>query len=468
MLFCIFAPCSIFGTRLLQLKGCIFLYISLMRQHYQKEFENKVIIPAIHFMQRERSSGIVLGLSVIAALILANSPLREQYFSCLDSHLGLIFNGSPFLNFTLEHWINDGLMSMFFFVVGLELKHEFISGELKDIRNVTLPVMAAIFGMLVPALFYSLFNWGTSVSGGWGIPMATDIAFALAALYILGERVPVSVKVFLTTLAIVDDLGSVLVIALFYTSNISLTSLSVGFGFLLIMLISNKMGVKNVWFYGLLGIGGVWAAFLMSGVHATIAAVLSALVIPADSHIPEAAFIARAKKLVKQFEQAEGNDVRTLEPEQMEILSRVQADSRRAMPPLQRLEHGMQPLVSYLIMPIFALGNAGISFTDMNLTLLTQNNIAAGVFAGLLLGKPLGILMAVWLTEKVKLGKRSRHMTWRRLTGLGFLASIGFTMSMFITMLAFDNTDNQVQAKTAIFAASLLGGLIGYQILKRQ
>ena len=433
-----------------------------MRQHYQKEFENRVIIPAIQFMQRERSSGIVLGLSVVSALILANSPLSEQYFSCLDSHMGLVFNGKPFLNFTLEHWINDGLMSMFFFVVGLELKHEFISGELKDIRNVTLPVMAAIFGMFVPAMFYSFFNWGTSVSAGWGIPMATDIAFALAVLYILGDRIPVSIKVFLTTLAIVDDLGSVLVIALFYTSTISLASLSVGFGFLLIMFISNKMGVKNVWFYGLLGIGGVWIAFLMSGIHATIAAVLSALVIPADSHIPEAAFIARAKKLVKQFEQAEGNDMRTLEPEQMEILSKVQTDSRRAMPPSQRLEHGMQPLVSYLIMPIFALGNAGISFIDMDLTLLTQNNIAVGVFAGLLLGKPLGILMAVWLTEKVKLGKRSRHMTWRRLTGLGFLASIGFTMSMFVTMLAFDDVDYQVQAKTAIFAASLLGGLLGY------
>lgn len=465
----------LFGTRPLQIEVVhssvlyIFHYIlSQMKQHYQKEFENRVIIPAIQFMQRERSSGIVLGLSVIVALILANSPLREQYFSCLDSHFGFVFNGKPYLNFTLEHWINDGLMSMFFFVVGLELKHEFIGGELKDIRNVTLPIMAAIFGMLVPAVFYSAFNWGTSVSAGWGIPMATDIAFALAVLYLLGDRVPGSIKVFLTTLAIVDDLGSVLVIALFYTSHISLASLFVGFGFLLIMLIGNKLGVKNVWFYGLLGIGGVWVAFLMSGIHATIAAVLSALVIPADSHIPEVAFIARAKKLVKQFEQAEGNTVRTLEPEQMEILSKVRADSRGAMPPLQRLEHGMQPIVAYIIMPIFALGNAGISFTDMDLTLLTQNNVALGVFVGLLLGKPLGILMAVWITEKVKLGKRSRHMTWRRLTGLGFLASIGFTMSMFVTMLAFGNADYQTQAKVAILAASLLGGLIGYQILKRQ
>lgn len=438
-----------------------------MKQNYQKEIESRLIIPAIQFMQRERSSGIILGLSVIVALILANSPLREQYNCILDMHFGLVFNGDTFFNYSLAHWINDGLMSMFFFVVGLELKHEFIGGELKDIRNVTLPVVAAVFGMIFPALIYAVFNAGTPVAGGWGIPMATDIAFALAVLYVLGDRVPVSVKVFLTTLAIVDDLGSVVVIALFYTSHISLANLGIGVLFLFLMYAGNRLGVKNVWFYGLLGIGGVWTAFLLSGIHATIAAVLSALMIPADSRIPEAAFIARAKKSLRLFEMTEGNDVRTLEPEQVEILARVQSDSRKAMPPLQRLEHSLQPLVSYLIMPIFALGNAGVSFVDMDPSILLANNVALGVFFGLLAGKPLGILSAVWLTEKIGLGKRLEQMTWRRLTGLGFLASIGFTMSMFVTVLAFQQPEFHVQAKVAIFLASLFGGFLGYRVLKK-
>lgn len=439
-----------------------------MREHYQKSIEKRLIIPTMQFLQREKSSGIVLAVFVILALILANSSLREEYSHILERHFGFIIEGKPFLYFSVEHWINDGLMSMFFFVVGLELKREFIGGELRDLRKITLPIAAAVFGMLFPAAIYLIFNLGTPVAQGWGIPMATDIAFALAVLYMLGERVPISAKIFLTTLAIVDDLGSVLVIALFYTSNISFASLAIGLAFLIVMFIGNRMGIKNVWFYGVLGIGGVWTAFLMSGIHATISAVLAAMVIPADSHIPEAAFIARIKKLTRLFEQAESNDVRTLEPEQMEILAKVKANSVQAMPPLQRLEHSLHPLVSFGIIPIFALANAGVSFIDMDMSILTTNGVALGVMAGLLVGKPLGIVLAVWLTEKAGLGTRSRSMTWRRVLGLGFLASIGFTMSMFITMLAFNAPDNYIQAKVGIFAASILGGVIGYQLLKKK
>lgn len=439
-----------------------------MRENYQKNIENRFIIPTMQFLQREKSSGLVLAVFVVLALILANSPLRDEYSHLLERHFGFLVDGKPFLNFSLEHWINDGLMSMFFFVVGLELKREFIGGELRDLSKVVLPVVAAVFGMLVPAAVYLLFNAGTPVAGGWGIPMATDIAFALAVVYMLGDRVPISAKVFLTTLAIVDDLGSVLVIALFYTSHISVGNLALGFAFLAIMFAANRLGVKNVWFYGVLGIGGVWIAFLTSGIHATISAVLAAMVIPADSHIPEAAFIARMKKLTRQFENAEPNDVRTLEPEQLEILAKVKADSVQATPPLQRLEHAMHPLVSFVIMPVFALANAGVSFIDMDVTVLGANHVALGVAAGLLLGKPVGIIAAVWLTEKLGLGKRSRSMTWRRVAGLGFLASIGFTMSMFVTMLAFDAPDNYIQAKVGIFVASIFGGIIGYQLLKKK
>ncbi|EFL46634.1 Na+/H+ antiporter NhaA [Prevotella disiens FB035-09AN] len=438
-----------------------------MIKNYQRRIENKLIMPALQFMNREKSSGIILAIAVIIALILANSPIHEEYASLLEYHFGFIINGKPFLNFSVEHWINDGLMSLFFFMVGLELKHEFIGGELKDIKKVTMPIVAAVFGMLVPALIYTAFNFGTDVYHGWGIPMATDIAFALAVLYLLGDRIPLSAKVFLTTLAIVDDLGSVLVIALFYTSEISFLSLGVGLLFLLVMFIGNKMGIKNVWFYGIVGLGGVWVAFLMSGIHATISAVLAAMMIPADSQIAEPALAARLRKQLKRFEQTDGNNVVTLEPEQVKILSRMRTDSENAIPPSQRLEHGLQPFVAFVIIPVFALANAGVSFLNMDGSILFSNHVALGVMFGLLVGKPLGIVLAVWLTEKLGLGKRSRNMTWQRIIGIGFLASIGFTMSMFITMLAFNDPTQHIQAKVGIFAASILGGVMGYAILKK-
>jgi NhaA family Na+:H+ antiporter len=439
-----------------------------MREQIQKNIETHLFIPALQFLHREKSSGIVLGVFVVFALVLANSPLSDEYMHFLEHHFGFIINDKPYLNFSIGHWVNDGLMSMFFFVVGLELKREFIGGELRDFRKVMLPVMAAVFGMLFPAIFYLLFNFGTPESAGWGIPMATDIAFALAIVYLLGDRVPVSAKVFLTTLAIVDDLGSVIVIALFYTSQINILNLGLGLAFLVLMFIGNRLGVKNVLFYGILGIGGVWVSFLTSGIHATISAVLAAMVIPADSRIPEAAFIARIKKLTRQFERADSNDVRTLEPDQLKILAKVQQNSAQAIPPLQQLEHQLHPFVSFIVMPIFALANAGISFVDMDIQVLFANRVAIGVLCGLLLGKPLGIMVAVWVTEKLGIGRRSRSMTWRMVAGIGCLASIGFTMSMFITMLAFTTYEHFVQAKVGIFVASIIGATIGYLLLKKK
>ena len=316
-----------------------------MRQQYQKELENRLVIPTLQFLHREHSSGIVLGIFVLLALVLANSPLRDTYTHFLEHHFGFSINGQNYLDFSLEHWINDGLMSMFFFVVGLELKREFIGGELRDLRKITLPVVSALCGMLFPAVIYLIFNAATPTTHGWGIPMATDIAFALAVLQLLGNRVPVSAKVFLTTLAIVDDLGSVVIIALFYTTEISFASLAIGFVVLAVMLVGNRLGVKSVWFYGVLGIGGVWVAFLTSGIHATISAVLAAMVIPADARIPEAAFLARIKKLTRQFENATSNDVRTLEPEQVEILVRVQVESARPLRHFNGSNMGFIPLL---------------------------------------------------------------------------------------------------------------------------
>ncbi len=437
-----------------------------MANKYEAKIRRGLVTPVQQFIHREKSAGVVLGLSVVAAILLANSPWGGEYFHLLENKVGFVFNGEPYLYYSLHHWINDGLMSMFFFVVGLELKREFIGGELADPRNTILPIGAAVAGMLVPALIYTLFNIGTPAAGGWGIPMATDIAFSLAIIYVLGDRVPLAAKVFLTTLAIVDDLGAVVVIALFYTSEISLVNIAVGVAFLLVMFAANKMGVKSVAFYGLLGIGGVWVAFLMSGIHATIAAVLAAFVIPADARLPEPLYIKKAADNLRRFAGIKPNNVSTLEHEQVEVITGMMADTRDAIPPSQRLEHAMHPFVSFVVMPVFALANAGVSFAGLDVQGVFSTNVAAGVALGLFLGKPLGIMLSVWLLVRLGVARKPEALTVRRLAGLGFLASIGFTMSMFISTLAFTDDAMLLQAKLGIFAASIAGGVVGYRLLK--
>ena len=437
-----------------------------MAMKYQNKINRGIVMPIQQFINREKSAGIVLGISIIAALALANSPWGEEYFHLFEHKVGFFFNGEPYMYYSLHHWINDGLMSMFFFVVGLELKREFIGGELADPRNTILPIGAAVAGMLVPALIYTLLNAGTPSAGGWGIPMATDIAFSLAIIYALGDRVPLAAKVFLTTLAIVDDLGAVVVIALFYTSEISVVNIAVGLVFLLAMFAANKMGVKNVVFYGVLGIGGVWVAFLMSGIHATIAAVLAAFVIPADARLPESLYLKRAANNLRRFAGIKPNNVSTLEHEQVEVISAMMSDTRDAIPPSQRLEHAMHPFVSFVVMPVFALANAGVSFAGLDMQGIFSTNVAAGVALGLLIGKPLGITLSTLLLVRLGIAKKTEALTLRRVIGLGFLASIGFTMSMFISTLAFTDGTMLLQAKLGIFAASILGGAIGYRLLK--
>ena len=426
------------------------------------------MLPIKLFMGREKSGGIVLILSVTLAMLLANSNIAESYFHFFEQEVGFIVNGEPYLNYSLHHWINDGLMAMFFFVVGLELKREFIGGELADIRNTILPIGAAIGGMIVPALIFLSLNIGTPQTMGWGIPMATDIAFALGVVYLLGDKVPASAKLFLTTLAIVDDLGAVLVIAFFYTSELSIASLLFGLGFLAVMFIGNRLGIKSLFFYAVLGIGGVWVTFLLSGIHATIAAVLAAFMIPADAKINESVYLKRMKKLTRRFEKEEPNEVRTLEEGQVDVLTHIQHDTEIAIPLLQQLEHKMSPIVTFLIMPIFAIANAGISFTDLSLSDIFSTHVALGVTLGLLLGKPIGIIGATFLMVKMRWATLPSAITRRTLLGLGMLASIGFTMSMFISTLAFTDELLMTQAKLGIFLASILGGIGGYVLLNKK
>ena len=439
-----------------------------MRQRVEKKLNQHLMLPIKLFMGREKSGGIVLILSVTLAMILANSNLAESYSHFFEQEVGFIVNGEPYLNYSLHHWINDGLMAMFFFVVGLELKREFIGGELADIRNTILPIGAAIGGMIVPALIFLSLNIGTPQTMGWGIPMATDIAFALGVVYLLGDKVPASAKLFLTTLAIVDDLGAVLVIAFFYTSELSIASLLFGLCFLAVMFIGNRLGIKSLFFYAALGIGGVWVTFLLSGIHATIAAVLAAFMIPADAKINESVYLKRIKKLTRRFEKEEANEVRTLEEGQVDVLTHIQHDTTIAIPLLQQLEHKMTPIVTFLIMPIFAIANAGISFTDLSLSDIFSTHVALGVTLGLFLGKPIGIVSAIFLMVKMRWATLPSAITRRTLLGLGMLASIGFTMSMFISTLAFTDELLMTQAKLGIFLASILGGIGGYVLLNKK
>jgi NhaA family Na+:H+ antiporter len=438
-----------------------------MRETKKYPIDN-LVQPIQKFMNQEKSGGLVLALSVIIALFFANSPWAEEFHHIFEHKLGFNYDGRFYLEYTLHHWINDGLMAIFFFVVGLELKREFIGGELSNPRKALLPIVAAVGGMVVPAIIYFVLNPTGDASKGWGIPMATDIAFSLGVLYLLGRKIPVSLKIFLTALAIVDDLGAVLVIAFFYTSDISLVNLSIGLTFAVVMFIGNKLGIRNIIFYAFFGIIGVWIAFLLSGVHATIAAVIAAFTIPANVRIKENLYIKKIEGYLRRFKTVDRNDgIPTLTEEQLHILDKVNVCTKLTIPPLQRLEHAFHPFVTFVVIPIFALANAGVSI-KIDPQQLFSTNIALGVAIGLLVGKVVGVTGATLLFVKLKVAPFPKGMNVRNLIGIGLLAGIGFTMSLFVTSLAFKNPDYMVQAKIGIFAASIVAGVLGYWILNKK
>jgi len=417
-------------------------------------------------MHAESTAGVVLLLAALAAIIWSNSPWSGSYFHLWDHELAISV-GEYGIKKTLHHWINDGLMAMFFFVVGLELKREIIAGELSNIRKAILPLTAAIGGMVFPALIFILFN-PTGVAGnGWGIPMATDIAFALGIVSLLGKGVPLSLKIFLTALAIADDLGAVLVIAFFYTSDISIMSLGVGAIFLIVLLVSNYLGVRSTLFYCLVGIAGLWLAFLMSGIHATIAGVLAAMAIPARTKIDERKFVDRLETQLKRFHAIAPNDVTLLEPEQHEIIARIIRLAKAAITPLQDLEHQLHPWVAYLVMPLFAFANAGIQLNAEVFNATFFQGVSMGVLTGLVVGKFFGVVGVCWVMIKLRLASLPRDWNWGHLCGVALLAGIGFTMSLFITTLAFTDAGLITEAKAGIFIASIISGTAGYIVLKK-
>ena len=426
-----------------------------------------IVDPFNQLISNSKSGGLVLFGSAILALFLANSPFADSYHHLWETPVRIGF-GANTLEKTLHHWINDGLMAMFFFVVGLELKRELIAGELKNPRNAVLPIAAAIGGMVVPALVFLAFNQDDPANrAGWGIPMATDIAFALGVLYLLGDKAPYSFKIFLTAIAIVDDLGAVLVIAFFYTSQIDFLNLGIGFLILAVMIGANFAGVRSSLFYGLLGIGGLWLAFLLSGVHATIAAVLAAFAIPAKAKKEEIHFVKDAGKLIHEFQQEQSTVDSLMTYRQYKILAKIKKLTKNSIPPLQRLEHSLHPIVAFIVMPIFALSNAGVTITGSIASGLFSD-VTIGVFLGLILGKAAGITGITYLMVKNKLAVLPEKMTMTHVAGIAFLAGIGFTMSLFISGLAYEEGSSQLlQAKLGILISSVIASFAGYFFLNR-
>ncbi len=422
--------------------------------------------PFQEFIRLEASGGILLLLCTLIALIWANSPWSEAYFSLWQTKLKIGI-GSFVIDKPLILWINDGLMAMFFFVIGLEIKRELLVGELASLRQATLPIVAALGGMLVPALLYISLNFRGAEASGWGIPMATDIAFVLGVLALLGRRVPIALKVFITSIAIVDDIGAVLVIAFFYTSQIYWASIIVGALFLLALIAANRMGVRHPLVYAVLGVGGLWLAFLMSGVHATIAGVLSAMTIPASSRIGREEFLEKTRYLIERVESAGANEENILvNKEQQKTMEALEKTSKLRQTPLQRLEHLLHPWVTFLVMPLFALANAGVSIGG-GIVETFRSPLTLGIVLGLVLGKQIGITLFSWIAVRTNLATLPSGVNWRQIYGVGWLAGIGFTMSLFIAGLAFEDSTLVDKAKLGILAGSLISGIGGWIILKK-
>lgn len=427
---------------------------------------DRILRPIDSFIHNQSAAGLVLLISTAVALVLANSPWSEQYQAIWHHTISLQVAGFG-VERTVHHMINDGLMAMFFFLVALELKREFIGGELSELKNAMLPIAASIGGMAIPATIYLAMNqFSGPGTAGWGIPMGTDTAFVLGLLALLGKRVPPALKVFFITVSVADDIGSVTVIALFYTSDIELQKLLLGGLFLVALITMNLVGVRNVLSYGLLGIAGVWLAFLLSGVHATVAGVLAALTIPARTKIQEHTYVSNLRELADEFDRAENSPRALITSEQQHVIHKIRRMSAFAETPLQRLEQALHPWVVYGVMPLFALANAGIELPTSFGTVLSSP-ITLGVALGLLVGKPLGIVGMSYLFAKLGWGRLGQGVTWAHVMGMGVISGLGFTMSVFISELAFADPSMRYAAKLGILLASVVAGTLGYLLLRR-
>lgn len=439
--------------------------------------------PVATFAKKEAAGGIVLLVSTIVALILANGSSSVAHaFHDFWTGIPLTLHVGEWIFPTGKHaghfewWVNDALMAAFFFVIGLEIKREFLAGELKDPRKAALPIVAAIGGMAIPGLIYASFNWGGEAMRGWAIPTATDIAFAIGVLALLGRRIPSGLRVFLVTLAIADDLGALLIIAIFYTKSqdLSMPSLGIALATMGVMGCMNLLGVRRWWIYGIVGLV-LWYFVLQSGVHATIAGVMGAMTIPVRTRVDGSEFARVSRRLADEIDRdiAEENDggkkkrKRTeivTSPVQQSVLETMEKLTEGAQTPLQRLEKGMMPMAVFFIVPIFALANAGVSLGGVAAQALHERE-AWGIVLGLVGGKTIGIFGAAFLAVKVGLSALPAGVTWRHMLGAAFLGGIGFTMSLFIAHLAFGDSDRLQIAKLAVLTGSALAAVIGASVL---
>ena len=423
--------------------------------------QNSLIAFFSKITKSESFAGILLLCCAVLAMIVANSPWGDSYAALWKTKFGFDVNG-VFIGMSLEHWINDVLMAFFFLVVGLEIKREVLFGELAGFKRAALPIIAALGGMIGPGIIYFTLNAGTPSEHGFGIPMATDIAFALGVLSALGKIVSISVKVFLVSLAVADDLGAIIVIALFYSSGISFEWLAVAVGIVAVLVVLNKAGIKALTPYMILGVL-LWIAVHNCGVHATIAAVVLAFTIPVAPKIDTLTFMEKIKTMIKDFQESEKQkDGILLQSEQVEALYHIAKHKNAVQNPLLRLEHALAPYSNYLIMPIFAFANAGVSIGS-NID-FGVDHVFLGIFFGLVVGKPLGIFTFTFLAEKLGIAARPKGVTWVEIFGAGALGGIGFTMSMFVTNLAFSGEHALVAtdvAKISILIASLSAGILG-------
>lgn len=423
---------------------------------------SRFVRPLLRFTHVEASGGLILLVAAAVALAWANAPFGESYETFWETHLDFTF-GPIHLEETLREVVNDGLMAVFFFVVGLEIKRELVRGDLRDPKAAALPAIAAIGGMVVPAVLYLSFAGGGEASQGWGIPMATDIAFAVGVVALLGSRVPVGGKLFLLALAIVDDIGAIAVIAIFYTEQLFMGYLGAAIGGLVVIAIASRVGIRTLVFYVPMAFA-TWYFLLESGVHATLAGVALGLLTPAFSMYSDDEYQVRAHRILdrQRFDERAPRAIERLDQDAIE-LSLV---ARESVPPLNRLENALHPWSSFVIVPIFALANAGVSFAGVDLLDAATHPVSIGVSVGLVIGKLFGVSLFAWFAVRFGLGSLPRGTTWKHIFGLAAIAGIGFTVSLFVTGLAFTDLELADRAKTGIFIGSAVAGLTGYLILR--
>jgi NhaA family Na+:H+ antiporter len=432
-------------------------YLRSPRIPYYQRFVEKIKL----LSYKEKTQGYLLFIFSILALIIANSPLGESFLAFWDTPLKISL-GNFELGKPLIIWINDGLMALFFFAIGLEIKKEVLIGELSEPRQIILPVFAAVGGMLLPAGIFYLLHRGQPGIDGWGIPMATDIAFSIGILLMLGKKVPLSFKVFLTAFAIIDDIGAILIIALFYSHGIEAYYLYAAGGIYLLMWGLNYFNLRLSTYYFILSTI-MWYCFLKGGVHPTVAGVLAALAIPVNIQLRMTDFAEIIKKELIDFNDAKIIAIKQfLAKNQLAAIDKIQDGIDRVHPPLQRLQHRITPVITFLVLPVFAFANAGVNVIN---NLSSIGTIALHLVIAMVVGKVVGITLFSWLAIKLKLCTLPQFCTWTQLIGLAFLGGIGFTMSIFIGTLAFSDAELLAEAKIGILSGSLIAGLLGYFIL---